>query len=92
MSMNSMDAVNLIQNMDEVELADVIDAVKLRREFLNRRKMRAMVAGDRVWFDSSRGRVYGTITKINRKTVGVRADSGTNWRVAVSLLNRETVE
>lgn len=92
MSMNSMNAVNLIQNMNETELADVLDAYRLRREFLNRRKMRSMVAGDRVWFDSSRGRVYGTITKVNRKTVGVRADSGMNWRVAVSLLNRETVE
>lgn len=45
--------------------------------------------GDRVWWDSKRGRrrIYGKIARINPKSVGVDADDGARWRVHWSFLN-----
>lgn len=91
--MNVEQIVSAIHSLSVDDLREVGEAVKLRREWLNRQRMRALVVGDRVRFDAGqRGIVRGVLTKINRKTVGVRADSGVQWRVAVSFIEHDTVE
>ena len=43
--------------------------------------------GDKVGFpDRQNNEVYGTITKLNQKTVGILADDQTKWRVSYKLL------
>ena len=85
--------VSAIHSLDATDLKTVTEAVKLRREWLNRQRMRALVVGDRVRFDAGkRGIVRGVLTKVNRKTVGVRADSGMQWRVGVGLVEHDTTE
>jgi len=46
--------------------------------------------GDTVAFDSRRsGRVYGTVKKVNRKTIIVKENSGyMTWKVSPSLLTK----
>lgn len=90
MTAKVMQVADLINTMDQKELNEVVECVKLRRQFFLRKAIRSVVVGDRVWFDSGRrGRIRGVVTKINRKTIGVRADSGVDWRVHASLINPE---
>jgi putative ribosome biogenesis GTPase RsgA len=85
--------ISAIHSLNMAQLREVTSAVGLRREWLTRQHMRSFVVGDRVRFDAGRrGVVSGVLTKVNRKTVSVHADSGMTWRVAVSLIERETVE
>ena len=79
-------AVDAIRNMNNDELNQVIEAVKLQRTWLARTMTRAMAVGDTVEFTGRGGRtVTGTVTKINRKTVIVN-EGYTNWKVPASLL------
>jgi len=79
-------AVDAIRNMNNDELNQVIEAVKLQRTWLARTMTRAMAVGDTVEFTGRGGRtVTGTVTKINRKTVIVN-EGFTNWKVPASLL------
>ena len=83
---NVQTAVTAIRAMDNDELTQVIEAVKLQRNWLSRRIARSMMVGDLVEFknrlgDPERGRV----TKVNRKTVIV--DAGyTRWKVPATML------
>jgi hypothetical protein len=45
--------------------------------------------GDRVWWDSKKGRrrIYGRIVRINPKSVGIDGEDGSRWRVHWSFLN-----
>ena len=79
-------AIDAIRNMNNDELNQVIEAVKLQRTWLARTMTRAMAVGDTVEFTGRGGRtVTGTVTKINRKTVIVN-EGYTNWKVPASLL------
>lgn len=79
-------AITEIRNMNNDELNQVIEAIKLQRNWLARTTARAMAVGDTVEFEA-RGRVVtGVVTKINRKTVIVREAGYGNWKVTASLL------
>lgn len=80
-------AVDAIRNMNNDELNQVVEAIKMQRTWLARTMTRAMAAGDTVEFNA-RGRIVtGTVTKINRKTVLVKENNAyTTWKVAASLL------
>jgi len=79
-------AVDAIRNMNNDELNQIVDAIKLQRTYLARTMTRAMAVGDTVEFTGRGGRtVTGTVTKINRKTVIVN-EGFTNWKVPASLL------
>ena len=83
--------ISQVHSMDSQQLDQLVDAIRLRRQWLSKQAIRKMVVGERVSFDSgNRGIIRGVITKTNRKTVGVRSDCGTNWRVAASLIQLET--
>lgn len=82
-------AVTAIRNMNNDELAQVIEAVKLQRTWLARTTARALAVGDTVSFTESRRglTVTGKVTKINRKTVIVN-EGYTNWKVPASMLEK----
>ena len=78
-------AITEIRNMNNDELNQVVEAIKLQRTWLARTTAGALAVGDTVEFDA-RGRiVQGVVTKINRKTVIVK-EGYTNWKVTASLL------
>lgn len=88
--MNSVQtAISAIRNMNNDEINQVVEAIKLQRTFLARSTARGLSVGDRVEFEGRRGRVVGHVTKVNRKTVLVRAVDGTQWKVTASLLNTQ---
>ena len=85
---NVQTAINAIRNMNNDEINQVVEAVKLQRTFIARTTARSLMVGDIVSFEGRRGAtVTGRVTKINRKTVLVKdSASNTVWRVTASLL------
>ena len=58
------------------EVSQVIDAIKLKQNYLASEARRNFVAGDRVQFTSRNGQTYkGTIDKIKQKYILVNVDS-----------------
>jgi len=88
-------AVELIYQMDNAQINEVIEAVKLKRQYLARQATRAVVLGDMVEFDARGRKVIGKVTKVNQKTLQVREDRGglvsTNWKVTASLVRKVEV-
>lgn len=85
---NVQTAITAIRNMNNDEINQLVEAVKLRRTQLARSTARSLMVGDIVSFEGRRGAtVTGRVTKINRKTVLVKdSASNTVWRVTASLL------
>jgi len=70
-------AVEAIMNLqDTYELNEIINAVKLKQNYLASQARRNFVAGDRVEFTSRNGQTYtGTVGKIKQKYILVNVDS-----------------
>jgi hypothetical protein len=86
-------AVELIYQMDNAQINEVVEALKLKRQYLARQATRAVVLGDTVEFDARGRKVVGTVTKVNQKTLQVREAPrgnllGTNWKVTASLVRK----
>ena len=79
-------AITEIRNMNNDELNQVIEAIKMQRTWLARTTARALAVGDTVEFEARGRTVTGKITKINRKTVIVSEPAYGNWKVTASLL------
>lgn len=89
MSNSVTKAVELIYKMDNNELNQVVEAIKLKRQHLSRQAVRNFTVGDMVQFTSSRtgGRVNATVEKVNRKYVVVSTHiGGEKWRVPATML------
>jgi uncharacterized protein YkvS len=79
--------IDHIRNMNNNELNQVIEAIKLQRTWLSRTTARALTIGDTVEFTGRHGHTErGRVVKINPKTVIVDAGPGQRWRVTASLL------
>ena len=84
---NVQTAVTAIRNMNNDELNQTIEAIKLQRTRLARSTARALAVGDTVSFTGRGGQtVTGTVEKINRKTVIVAQPGYGRWKVTASLL------
>ena len=84
-------AVEQIYQMDNNELNQVIEAIKLKRTHLARQAVRSFVVGDMVQFTSRKtgGKVNATVKKVNRKYLVVEAHiGGTQWRVPATMLTK----
>jgi Cu/Ag efflux protein CusF len=82
-------ASELIYQMDNDQLNQVIEAVKLKRQHLSRQAVRKFTIGDMVQFKSSKtgGKVNATVEKVNRKYVVVSTHiGGEKWRVPATML------
>ena len=83
-------SVELIYQMDNDQLSEIVEAIKLKRTHLAKTVARSIVVGDIVSFNGRRGQtVTGKVTKVNQKTVVVR-DSTTQiqWKVTASMLTK----
>jgi len=81
--------VELIYQMNNDELNQVVEAIKLKRQHLSRQAVRKFTVGDMVQFKSSKtgGRVNATVEKVNRKYVVVSTHiGGEKWRVPATML------
>ena len=75
-------ASEIIYQMDQDQLNQVIDAIKLKRNHLAKQATRSMMVGDIVGFTGKRGnQVSGKVTKIAKKYVPVDCGVNGNWRV-----------
>ena len=80
-----------IDKLTVEELEDLNHRVVERLKYLDtlntQQVMMALSIGTQVSFDSSRhGRVFGTVFKLNRKTVSVLTEEGRQWNVSPHLL------
>ena len=87
---NVQTAVTAIRNMNNDEINQVIEAIKLQRTYLARSASRSLMVGDTVSFDAkTRGRITGQVIKVNRKTVQVRCNRTQGlWKVTASMLTQ----
>ena len=87
-------AVEAIMNLtDTYELNEVINAVKLKQNYLASEARRNFIAGDQVQFTSRNGQTYtGTVDKIKQKyiLVTVKGNSGypMRYNVPASMLSK----
>ena len=74
-------AIELIMDLDDTyEVGQVIDAIKLKQNYLASEARRNFVAGDRVKFTSRNGQTYtGTIDKIKQKYILVDVDTSRGY-------------
>tara|TARA_B100001013_G_scaffold327566_1_gene240802 strand:+ start:509 stop:811 length:303 start_codon:yes stop_codon:yes gene_type:complete len=81
-------ASELILKMDNDQLNEVVESIKLKRQFISREAVRGFRVGDLVEFNRRKnsGLVQGKITKVNRKNINVLSNAGTPWRVSATLL------
>jgi len=90
MSLTAKDVQSLrtvLEKCDNDDLTLVVNLLKARRDSIGRMNTATLRRGARVKFTGRRGVVVtGTVEKVNRKTVTVRAEGGGLWRVAGSLL------
>ena len=81
-------ASELIYQMDNDQLNEVIEAIKLKRTHLQRQAVRSFTTGDKVAFQSRDGSTYtGTVRKVNRKYVIVDTSAGA-YRVPATMLTQ----
>lgn len=82
--------LNEVRQMNNEELNDLVEAIKMQRQFLARSTVRSLIVGDRVRFNSGRrGVVEGKVTKVNTKNVKVQQDNAyTVWNVPANMLEK----
>jgi len=81
--------VEAIYSMSNDELNQIVEAIKLRRQYISRQAVRNFTKGDMVQFTSSRtgGKINATVEKVNRKYIVVQAHiGGDKWRVPATML------
>ena len=82
-------AITAIRNVDtDDELKQIIDAVKLQRQFITAQNIRSVAVGDTVEFEARGRTVQGTVAKVNRKNVKVREAGYGTWNVPASMLKQ----
>jgi len=89
--MNSVNDINkaiLSGNFSADELRSISQATKAAYTMLQSREKFSFYVGQSVGFTAKGELVKGKVTKINQKTINVRADNGREWKVSPSLLKK----
>lgn len=84
--------VNDIYKVDSLDdLSAISIAIRSRKDELYNRMKNAFKVGQQVWFLSKtkNEKVFGVISKINKKNIQVEVDKYNTWNVHPSLLNRD---
>ena len=84
-------SVELIYQMDNAQLNEVIEAIKLKRQYLAKQAVRNFIKGDMVQFTSKRtgGKINATVEKVNKKYIIVSTHiGGEKWRVPATMLTK----
>jgi hypothetical protein len=82
-----------IDHLGEAELIDlnrrIVERLRFMRQLRAHQRMLDFSIGDRVSFEPpGRGRLFGVLTRYNKKTVTVITEQGEQWNVAPALLSR----
>jgi hypothetical protein len=82
-----------IDRLSEAELVDlnrrIVERLRFLRQMQAHRQMLEFSVGDRVSFQPpGRERLFGVLTRYNRKSVTVITEKGEQWNVAPALLSR----
>jgi hypothetical protein len=87
---NVQTAITAIRDMNNDEINQVVEAIKLQRTYNARTATRSLMVGDTVTFDAKmRGQITGQVVKINTKTVQVRCNRTQGlWKVTASMLKQ----
>ena len=79
--------IHNIQTNEDLNL--IVEAVKLKRQYLERTAVRQFIVGEKVQFTNRKGMpVGGTIRKINRKYIVVDTPIG-DYRVPATMLTSQ---
>tara|TARA_Y100000389_G_scaffold156962_1_gene157967 strand:- start:2327 stop:2614 length:288 start_codon:yes stop_codon:yes gene_type:complete len=83
-------SVELIYQMDNDQLNEIVDAIKLKRTYLAKQAVRSFLVGDIVQFTKKNGmQVSGQVRKINKKYIIVNESAtGTQWKVPGTMLTK----
>lgn len=89
------DVKSFIDLMDHDELMKLYEYIVKRIRFLQEidiiEKLQHFELLERVYFiDNEGNKIEGTIIRLNNKTVTIKTDSGTEWRVNPQLLKVDT--
>jgi uncharacterized protein YkvS len=89
-------AVELIYQMDNSQINEIVDAIKLKRTYLAKQATRGVIVGDTVEFKGRGRTIRGVVKKVNQKTLQVYEAPhgnllGTNWKVTASLVQKVEV-
>jgi small-conductance mechanosensitive channel len=80
--------MNIVPNLDMDDIRRVYSILKDRQSRIQYQTTFKFNAGDRVQFNGKGRMVSGSITKINQKTIKVKADDNVLWTVSPSLLTK----
>jgi uncharacterized protein YkvS len=81
-------ASELVYQMDNDQLNQLVESIKLKRTHLSRQAVRSFAVGNVVSFTSRDGNTYtGTVQKVNRKYIVVNTPQG-SYRVPGSMLKQ----
>jgi putative ribosome biogenesis GTPase RsgA len=84
-------AVEAIYQMDNDQLNQVIEAVKLKRNHIAKQAVRKFLVGDKVSFiDRNKRRTHGIVEKVNKKYIIVDTNPGPKWRIPGNMLEKES--
>ena len=83
-------SVELIYQMDNDQLSEIVEAIKLKRTYLSKQAVRSFLVGDIVQFTKKNGmQVSGQVRKVNKKYIIVNESAtGTQWRVPGTMLTK----
>jgi len=87
------DLKSFINFMDLEELINLYNYILKRIRFISETKVMEQVQDfellDKLhFFDNNGIRIDGTVIKLNKKTVTIRTESGTEWRVSPNFLKK----
>lgn len=86
--MNVTPMALIVQNLDKLSPADLIQVAKMAQQRANSKQKSELMLGDEVTFDAkSRGIKVGILIKKNPKTFQVLVGS-TTWKVSPTLLKK----
>ena len=88
--MGVKEAIDAIRDIDSTEeLNAVVEAIKLKRNWITMQTRRSLMLGDTVQFYAGPrrgGTLTGKVVKINIKKVKVKVTDGTTWSVPADML------
>ena len=86
---NVRTAITAIRNTNSNdELKQIVDAVKLQRQFISMQNIRSFAVGDTAEFTAHGRVVTGEVVKVNRKNVKVREAGYGTWNVPAAMLEK----
>lgn len=67
------------------DLAQIVEAARFAQQRRTLQVVNTVGVGTKVRFQGKAGEVQGVVTKVNNKTLMVKSNSGTMWKVSASL-------